>query len=182
MHLFWEKGYAATSMADLSAATGYAKPGLYANFGDKEALYKKALTHYYCELGIPLIEELIASQDPLAVTLRRFLTAVAHSVTGNGTPKGCFIVNSAFDCSNAEDSLKELSKSYNLARRDAFRTLLAKAQTKGQLPLGADTQVLADFFAGQSAALAAMAHSGASLEELEAMVEIALKVLPSERR
>jgi AcrR family transcriptional regulator len=181
MHAFWEKGYAGTTMSDLVAATGMAKPGLYANFGDKEALYQKALTHYFTELGSPLIEEMLASDDPLEVNLRRFLMLVAHSVTGNGTPKGCFIVNSAFDCSDAEPQLKELSQTYNVARRDAFVLLLEKAQARGELPENVGMDALASFYAGQSAALAAMARSGAGMDDLEAMVDLALQVLPKSR-
>lgn len=179
MHTFWEKGYAGTTMSDLVSATGMAKPGLYANFGDKEALYQKALAHYFNELGSPLIEEMLASGEPLETNLRRFLTLVAHSVTGNGTPKGCFIINSSFDCSDAAPQLKELSQSYNAARRDAFVLLLEKARSGGELPDDADIDALANFYAGQSAALAAMARTGMQAEELETMVDLALQVLPA---
>lgn len=178
MHTFWEKGYAGTTMSDLVTATGMAKPGLYANFGDKEALYQKALTHYFNELGSPLIEEMLASDNSLEDNLRKFLMVVAHSMTGAGTPKGCFIINSAFDCSDAEPQLKELSQTYNVARRDAFVLLLEKARDRGELPDDADLDALANFYAGQSAALAAMARTGAGTDELETMVGLALQVLP----
>lgn len=178
MLMFWQKGFDGTSMTDLCEATGMAKPGLYAAFGDKEALYKRALTHYFDELGTPLIDNLMSPKDGLKVAMHRFLSAIARSVSGNGTPKGCFIVNSSGDCAAAGPGLKGLSKSLNLARRDALHTRLDRAVAEGELSDGSDTGALADFFAGQSAALAGMAQTGANPDELEAMVDVAITVLP----
>ena len=67
MKVFWEKGFAGTSMNDLVAATGMAKPGLYAAFGDKQSLYAKALTRYFRDLGSPMHEDLVQSPDPIRV-------------------------------------------------------------------------------------------------------------------
>ena len=177
MLTFWKKGFAGTSMSDLVVSTGMAKPGLYANFGDKEDIYKKALEHYYEKLASPLIEELLACDGPLETTLRKYLLRIAHSVIGNAHPKGCFIINSGFDCAETGPGLKELSQSLNLARREAIKALLGRAQARGELSKKANTNVLADFFSAQSAALASQAQSGASEKELEAMVEVALSVL-----
>ena len=44
---FWNAGYSGTSLDDLAAATGMNRPSLYAAFGDKHALYVKALEHYW---------------------------------------------------------------------------------------------------------------------------------------
>ena len=47
---FWRDGFAATSLDDLSAATGMNRPSLYAAFGDKQALYVKAYASYRAEV------------------------------------------------------------------------------------------------------------------------------------
>ncbi|WP_346911227.1 TetR/AcrR family transcriptional regulator [uncultured Roseibium sp.] len=178
MRTFWEKGFAGTSMSDLVASTGMAKPGLYANFGDKEDIYKKALEHYSDKMASPLTNELLAFDGPLETALRRYLFEIAHSVIGNAHPKGCFIINSGFDCAEAGPGLKELSKSLNAARREALKTVLDRAQDRGELSKKADTNVLADFYSAQPAALASQAQAGAREEELRAMVEVALSALP----
>lgn len=46
MQLFWEKGYAATSLSDLTAKMEIQRPSLYAAFGDKEGLFEAALRRY----------------------------------------------------------------------------------------------------------------------------------------
>ena len=61
MLTFWKKGYEGTSLQDLCEATGMAKPGLYACFGNKDALFEKSLSHYFDNLAMPTLEELAAS-------------------------------------------------------------------------------------------------------------------------
>jgi len=178
MLVFWERGYDGTSLTDLVQATGMAKPGLYATFGDKEELYKKALTHYFDSLGTPVIKKLTASDLPARAALEEFLMAVAHSVVGGKRPAGCFVVNSASDCAHAGKDMQELSQSLNLARRQALHDFLIKAVDRGDLPGTCNTSALADFFAGQSAALAAMAQAGTGKAQLEDMVRTSLQVLP----
>lgn len=178
MLMFWEKGYEATSMTDLVAATGMAKPGLYASFGDKEELYLKALQHYFDELGTPFIERLLNSNAPPADALRAYLHAIADTVAGDATPGGCFVVNSATDCAAGSARMQDVSRELNLARRDALRQFFERAVARGDLPADTDTHGLADFYAGQSAALVSQAKTGASLAQLKTMADIALGALP----
>jgi AcrR family transcriptional regulator len=44
--VFWRKGYEGASLSDLTKALGVNRPSLYAAFGDKEALFRKALDRY----------------------------------------------------------------------------------------------------------------------------------------
>ena len=46
LDVFWKDGFAATSLDDLSAATGMNRPSLYGAFGDKRELYKKSYESY----------------------------------------------------------------------------------------------------------------------------------------
>ena len=71
LHVFWEKGYAGTSIADLTEAMGINPPSLYAAFGNKEKLFKKALDRYEDERD-QILEEAFA-----APTAREAVTAVA---------------------------------------------------------------------------------------------------------
>ena len=48
LRVFWSKGYEGASMTDLTDAMGITRPSLYAAFGNKEALFRKALQ---CDAG-----------------------------------------------------------------------------------------------------------------------------------
>ncbi len=65
MSAFWANGFSGTSMADLTRAMGINKPSLYAAFGNKEALFVRALTHYLGKHGYPHAEKLQAKDRSL---------------------------------------------------------------------------------------------------------------------
>jgi len=178
MQTLWQRGYERTSMADLVEATGMAKPGLYANLGDKDEIFNKALKLYQEEMGAPLIAELLNSPGSLVESLRTALRGVLHAKEGSGQPDGCFIVNNTLACSAQGETVQKTLRQLNLVRRDAFRTRLDRAHKDGELPEYSDTLALANFFAGQAAAVSAMAQAGLPLVELEAMIDTSLAVLP----
>lgn len=180
MKMFWEKGFDGTSMNDLAAATGVAKPGLYANFGDKEALYTKALTHYFDELGSPLLDDLARSPDPLVVVVRRFLDAIATSVVDKKSPGGCFVVNSVIECANRPAPIENLARAFDAKRSAAFLDRFRLAKKQGELPADADAKALAEFFAGQVLALAVMGRAGASRKSIDRVIDVAMTVIPAD--
>ena len=180
MKLFWEKGFEGTSMNDLAVATGMAKPGLYATFGDKEALYGKALKHYFFELGAPLLEDLARSPDPLKVVVRRFLRAVAASAVDKTGPGGCFVANSLVECAHKTAPLEELARTFDAARRSAFIDRFRTAKKRGELPGDADARALAEFFSGQALALAVMGRAGANRRSLDRFIDVAMTVVPAD--
>lgn len=178
MKVFWEHGFEGTSMNDIAATTGMAKPGLYATFGDKETLYARALAHYFNELGSPLLDDLVQSPDPLDVVVRRFLDVVAASVIDKTSPGGCFVVNSVVECANQPPSLEALGRAFDEQRRAAFVNRFRAAKKQGELPADADARALAEFFAGQALALAVMGRAGAGQKSLDRFIDVAMTVLP----
>lgn len=178
MKVFWDKGFDGTSMSDLVSETGMAKPGLYACFGDKESLYKKSLSHYYNNLGSPLIDELRNSTDPLKVSVRRFLKTVAHSMLDNSHPSGCFVVNSLVQGASQHPAMEKIGREFDQNRRNTFIELFNKAQKKGELPPDANAKALAEFFSAQSLALGVLGRTNATKETLSSFVDVAMTALP----
>lgn len=164
-------------MNDLACATGMAKPGLYATFGDKEALYAKALARYF-EHNAPVFDEIFDSPGSLKDFLRRYLETIAASLSKKNCPRGCFMVNSMVDCANQPSSLESLGRDLHKQRQGAILKRFRSAQKQGELPAGADPKALADFFSGQSLALGVMARSGADKKALQSFIDVAMTVLP----
>ncbi len=181
MEMFWENGYEGTSMNDLAAVTGMAKPGLYATFGDKEAIYTKALSHYFQKLGAPLFDDMRQSDDPFRVVIRRHLANVAAASIDKSSPGGCFLVNSVVECASRPQSLDTLTRTFDTERRSAFIERFRAAKKQGELPPDCDDKALAEFFAGQSQALAVMGRAGADRKTLDRFIDVAMTVLPPER-
>ncbi|MBC8240852.1 MAG: TetR/AcrR family transcriptional regulator [Alphaproteobacteria bacterium] len=177
MKVFWDRGYEGTSMSDLVDATGMAKPGLYANFGDKEALYAKALTYYYEELGAPGLVDLATSEEPINVVVRRFLENVARAARDKEYPGGCFVLSSVVECGHQLPALETLARSFNEKRRMVFIRRFRIAEKQGQLPAKANTKALAESFSGQSLALGVLGRGGASQQTLNDFIDVAMTVL-----
>lgn len=177
MALFWERGFEGTSMNDLACATGMAKPGLYATFGDKEELYSRAIKRYF-EQSEPVFDEIFNTPGPVRDFLRRYLETIAASLNKKDCPSGCFMVNSIIDCASQPSSLESLGREFHEKRQGALLKRVREAQQQGELPANADPKALADFFAGQSLALGVMARSGADQKNLQSFIDVAMTVLP----
>src|SRR5688572_6532546 len=90
--VFWNLGYAATSLDDLAAATGLNRPSLYAAFGDKHALYMAAMERSRREGSGAL-----AAALKLELPLREVLTLIFERTTdiyrrGDAGQRGCFLI------------------------------------------------------------------------------------------
>ena len=90
---FWNNGYAATSVDDLATATGLNRPSLYAAFGDKHALYLRALARYRCAHMAGAFAALDSPDAPLRPTLEQLFDALAAEAPGDAPRRGCFMVN-----------------------------------------------------------------------------------------
>jgi AcrR family transcriptional regulator len=178
MNVFWAKGFEATSMNDLSAATGMAKPGLYAAFGDKEQLFCKALTRYFSMSGQLVLDELVQSRGPLSADIRSYLDKIADSLLDKSKPNGCFLANSVVECADHTSPLAQLARDFDARRRQALFERLERARQIGELPEDAGIEALADFFAGQALAMAVMGRAGSDQATFERFIDVAMQALP----
>lgn len=174
--VFWQKGYEGTSFEDLTKATGVARPGLYAAFGNKEELFHKALDLYgakYLGFMTQALDE-PNSREVVAHLLRG--SARLHTL--NAAHLGCLGLNGALACSeNAESVRRELIQR-RTATQSALSRRLERAQQEGDLPSSADCAVLAAFVMAVSQGMAVQAKSGASRKILEGMVQHVLDTWP----
>jgi len=178
MIAFWQNGYSATSMSDLAEVSGMAKPGLYSAFGDKEAIFEKALLHYFETYGGPVFGQLQAAKKHVVEDLRDFLGAVADLTLDQNTPSGCFLVNALVDCTYGSDSHRDLVNGLRESRFNAIRERLIKGLAAGELRSDTDIDRVATFVDGQFSAIALLGRSGATEADLKTFIETGLRALP----
>ncbi len=174
MLIFWEKGYDAASMNDLVEATGMAKPGLYATFGDKQEIYKKALEHYVSSRGSKKLALILESKKSAKETFKIFFGTLIDGMCDPQTPQGCFLVNTLTKSENEEPSIRELAVFFNQRRKMGFLQYLKRAQSEGNLSKDNDVEQLADFLSAQVLTLAVLHKTGSDRGELERFVESVL--------
>jgi AcrR family transcriptional regulator len=175
--VFWAKGYEGASYADLTAATGVARPGLYAAFGNKEDMFLKALDRYD-QLFMGFFPEALLEARSVEVA-RKALRGAAEVHTGACTPAGCLGINGALACSDEAEAVR-----LRLARRRGrAETMLAerfvRARDEGDLSADADPVALARFVMTVSQGMSVQAKAGATREQLLEIAETALGGWPS---
>lgn len=165
--LFWQKGYEGTSYADLSAATGLGRGSLYAAFGDKRALYQKALTLYIDEevqTAVALLEG--AGQSGID-RIKAYLDLVVDAAGVRQDRRGCFLCNAAIDMASDDPETGAMVQGAMNAMRDALLLALAACDVPDQ---AASAEHLLAVYAG----MRTMARAGLDTAQLKHARDAAL--------
>src|SRR5947207_6579797 len=143
MHIFWAKGYEGASLSDLTKAMRINRPSLYAAFGNKETLFRKALDRY-SQGPTAFYDDALRAPTARAV-FERLLRGTIQLLTDPQTPRGCLIVQSALACGDAADSVRKEVAARREAGEAALRRRFRRAKREGDLPAKADPADLARY-------------------------------------
>ncbi len=128
--LFWEKGFKGTSMDDLVKTTGLNKGSLYTCFGNKEAIFKLALTNYVGSSS----EDPIPSNSPINRLCRFYALIISDADLPKKKRRGCFVFNSCLEFGNRSGGLAPFVLSIAKTREFFFTSLIEEAKEKGEIP------------------------------------------------
>ena len=177
LDVFRKDGYAATSLDDLSAATGMNRPSLYGAFGDKRELYIKTYQRYRAD-GRAALTEVFSTPMPLRTRLERiFDRALEMYLSGEAGPRGCFTVMSAASDAIADPDIRALVVEALRELDKAFASCFRLAQQAGELPATADPATLAQMASATLHTLSVRARAGASRHELEPLMRASVDLL-----
>jgi AcrR family transcriptional regulator len=177
---FWQKGYEGTSMADLCAAMGITKPSLYACFGNKEELFRKALRSYE-QRYLAFADEAMAEPE-VRNAMSKLLHGYADLLTVPDMPHGCLGLNGAIACSADSEPVRQELIRRRLAAEANLAGRLERAQQEGELPVDANPAALARYVAAVAQGLAVQAKAGATRAMLGEVVDLALAAWPVGQR
>ncbi len=96
MDVFWAQGFEGTSLTDLTAATGLKRGSLYAAYGDKRAMYIRALAHYD-RTAIDAAVRALTGTGSAETRIGAFLQSAVDAVVVHGDRRGCFLCNASID-------------------------------------------------------------------------------------
>ena len=175
--VFWEKGYEGASLAELTDAMGITKPSLYACFGNKEALFHKALDLYERD---KLCYMRSALQEPTARGVaERLLRGTLEIQTGGTDPRACLGVISMVACTTQADSIKADVIARRASSDRALVERLERAKAEGDLPAGVEPAALATYLMAMIQGMGVQASGGAGRAQLEQLVETTLAMWPT---
>lgn len=176
MGVFAQKGFAATSLDDLSAATGMNRPSLYNAFGDKESFYREALAFFVQHLREEIGRRVVGEPD-LGTALLAFYRGALEEYFAQRPSPGCF-----FFCTAPVEALSHPDVQQDM--RDLLRELdelleakFADAQRRGDYAADADPRAAAQVAQGVLHSLAIRARAGESKASLLRMAAHAVTAL-----
>ncbi|MFJ3305207.1 TetR/AcrR family transcriptional regulator [Streptomyces sp. NPDC086549] len=174
MNLFWRRGYAATSLQDLTAELGIGSGSLYAAFGSKEKLYAQALERYCSRNAGELIAALESAVD-VRSALRTTLRTMAEADLCE-PERGCFLVNAATERSADSATADRVSGTLQLVE-GTIAGALERAQARGDLSADKDPAALARFLTTFIQGMRVMGKARVGRAFLESALSSALTVL-----
>jgi AcrR family transcriptional regulator len=176
LKVFWARGYEGTSMAELTEALGINKPSIYAAFGNKEELFRKALARYITG-PVAFVGE--AMKEPTArQAIEKFLLLAVDFFSDKSTPNGCMVVQAALTGGQGSSAIQQELIGYRKSIESSFSQRFDLAKEQGDLPQHVNTKQLAKYIATIHQGMSVQATSGATREELKAVVEMALNNWP----
>jgi TetR/AcrR family transcriptional regulator, transcriptional repressor for nem operon len=144
LELFWERGYEATSMADLVAHLGIARASIYATFGGKHDLYLRALDRY-AQARDPDPVELLSQPGPVLPAVRALVEGYATESLCDERRRGCMVVNAAVELVPRDpEAARRVEASWD-ALETALTSALIRARAQGEIPAAKDPRALARF-------------------------------------
>jgi AcrR family transcriptional regulator len=177
LEVFWRNGYEGASLSELTEAMGINRPSLYAAFGNKEELFRKALDRY-ADGPAAYTREALNAPTARGV-LERLLHGAAEALTHPDYPPGCLGVHGALSCGEAAESIRDELSARRAAYEVLLRQRLERARTEGDLATDIACADLARLVMTVMQGMAVQAAGGASREDLRRVAEMMLRTWPA---
>lgn len=174
--VFWRKGYEGTSYTDLTQATGVERPGLYSAFGNKEALFRRALERYN-EYYLAFFPAALLKPTSREVA-EHILRGVTELNTRYPAHPGCLGVQGVLAGSDDSEPIRQALIQLRADGETSLRERFEQAKREGDLPESANCAALAAFVMAVTHGIAVQAKAGFSREMLEAVADQALSTWP----
>jgi len=175
VNVFRQKGFEGTSLDDLTLATGINRPSLYAAFGNKEELFRKALDRYV-EQGLERLQGALSEPTAYRAVERIFMNIVEKSSCSDA--RGCLLVQGALACGDEAQPIRQELAARRQQIEVIFRQRFERAIAEGDLPSGTSASNLAAFIATVVQGMSVQSSGGASREALQGIAHMALRAFP----
>ena len=178
MTLFWQHGYEATSLSDLVEATGAKAPTLYAEFVNKEGLFRAVLDRYIERFSARHEAQLFCNEKSVEQALRDYFTAISTCFSSKDTPAGCFMINTSTALAASSTEIAHIIKARHTLREQTLHKFLSERQASGEIPADKPVCQLAEFLSCILQGMSVSAREGASLEKLLQITDTTLRLWP----
>ncbi|PFE11944.1 TetR/AcrR family transcriptional regulator [Bacillus cereus] len=142
MQLFWEKGYEATSLSDLTSRMGIQRPSIYSAFGDKKELFEAALRKYTMSRASD-IRNRLQSHSSVKESFSIFFADVVNEEYAGDLSKGCFCINTMVELAPHDERFEILTREHQMYLAVIFQETIERGIQSGELEVNTDAKSLA---------------------------------------
>ncbi|MHA6720458.1 TetR/AcrR family transcriptional regulator [Sphingomonas sp. RS6] len=176
LRVFWSKGYEGASLNDLTEAMGITRPSLYAAFGNKEALFRKALDLYERE-KLDYMSKALEAPTARGVA-ERLLHGALEMQLSSCDPKGCMGVINSMACGAEAESIRAEVIARGAVAKKALVERFERARAEGDLPADSDPKAVTSYLLAILQGLAVQAGAGATCQDLQGLITVSLSMWP----
>lgn len=177
--LFWTHGYEGTSLSDLVAATGAKAPTLYAEFVNKEGLFRAAMERYIERFSAWRNAALQDETKSVAEAIEGWFRATAACFTDCDTPSGCFFICTSTALSSSSSEIAHMLRQQHDAQQQTLLDFLAARQQRGEIPAQVDMLSLARYLACMVQGMSVRAREGAPQADLDNIIDTLMAMWPT---
>lgn len=173
MKVFWQRGYANTSIEDLVSATGVNRYGLYGEFENKHGLFLAALDHYQNAV-VGMLFGKVERPGASLTDIREYFAKLVQLSSSESGKLGCLMANCASEVAPHDKHAANKVEKYRVRLQAGFKNALSNAKAAHDLPAEFDVEPMADFLTGVMQGLSVMARSNAKPKMMANVVKVAL--------
>ncbi len=177
--LFWTHGYEGTSLSDLVAATGAKAPTLYAEFENKEGLFRAVMERYIERFSAERNAALQDESKSVAEAIEGWFRATAACFTNCDTPAGCFFICTSTALSSSSSEIAHMLRQQHDAQQQTLLDFLTARQQRGDIPAQVDILSLARYLACMLQGMSVRAREGAPKADLDNIIDTLMAMWPA---
>ncbi|MED2010520.1 TetR/AcrR family transcriptional regulator [Brevibacillus borstelensis] len=176
MHVFWKKGYEATSLSDLTAEMGIQRPSIYSAFGDKKELFEAALRKY-TRFHASRVRAALQKHPSVKDEFRSFFESLTAEDYDQNPTRGCFCINTMVELAPHDEKFEVLTREHQMYLSAIFQETLERGIQTGELKTVKNAKALAQTLVVSVIGLTVMMKSRPDRSFINHAVEVTLSLI-----
>lgn len=142
MQIFWEKGYEATSLSDLTSRMGIQRPSIYSAFGDKKELFEAALRKY-TRTHASYVRTTLQNNSSVKQAFRTFFEGMVAGEYKENPNRGCFCINTMVELAPHDQKFEILTREHQMYLSATFQETIERGIRSGELETSMNAKAIA---------------------------------------
>ena len=178
LRVFWQQGFKATSTKQLAASASLSEGSLFNTFGNKQAIYVRALKRY--EVMLESMDTIITTDPSPLSGIRMYWESIANYAADPSHAAGCFFTNACIERSD-DPEVEQLIRNYHKRSESLFKKALDRAVAIGELNAKADRKAMSQFLLHSTQGIRVLSRLNPAKSKMKNIVDLTMAAIDSYR-